>query len=196
MKDSELVQYLHELYTAVSKNPAAYNKTTEDLVTMGNAAGDLQEKLENNTLMQDMAKAAVLAKNASRKKGEEIARGFIAQIKSDPLVSEGDKIAVRIQKRSPNAARMGVTAPTNLSASGYSTGSIQLKWRNGGNKYGTIYQIEACFGNEGSYSIIGSDTKCKFTHTGQTPGVMIRYRVCAKRHGITSAPSNEAIVYG
>ena len=42
---------------------------------------------------------------------------------------------------------------------------------------------------------IGAPTATKFTHTGQTPGTEITYRVRARRRNVISSPSNIATLY-
>ena len=58
-----------------------------------------------------------------------------------------------------------------------------------------MYVIEALLGDTNGFQMVDVVTDTKYIHKGQTPGVMIVYRVRAKRGDNLSIPSNEAAVY-
>lgn len=86
-------------------------------------------------------------------------------------------------------------APTNLTAKGADTGVTQLIWKSGGNASGTTYVIEARPGSTGAFVFVNITTKTRFSHTGQTSGVRMEYRVKARRATNESPFSNTAVVY-
>lgn len=191
-----MLNYLHEVNSVITADLTAYHKQAADLLPITTAAAALAAAIDDNTIKQDAAIAATKAKNAAHLAGLNTVKSLVNQILMDPTITDADKNALRLYERDMTASTTGLLPPMNVVVVGFSDGTNKLTWKSGGNPTGTIYQIEARKGVETGYTIIGTETKCKFNHINQTPGVMIRYRVLAKRHGELSSPSNEAVVYG
>lgn len=87
-------------------------------------------------------------------------------------------------------------SPIDLVVTGFSNGINRLKWKGNGNKYGTIYIIEAKFGDSAEWVIVDVVKSTKFDHKNQSPGAKAQYRVKAKRGESVSTASNVAVIYG
>lgn len=85
--------------------------------------------------------------------------------------------------------------PTDLVVTGTSDGVNHLKWKRNGNRQGTLFVIEAKFGDSNAWVIVDVTTSVKYEHKNQTPGVKVQYRIKAKRGDAESTASNIAIVY-
>ncbi|MEQ1933320.1 MAG: hypothetical protein ABL962_05505, partial [Fimbriimonadaceae bacterium] len=88
-----------------------------------------------------------------------------------------------------------VSTVTDVSVAGYSNGTNKLSWNRAGNAQGTMFMIEAKIGTSTTWVQVGGTTKKAFTHSGQTPGVQVIYRIIAQRNTVSAEPSNTAIVY-
>lgn len=87
------------------------------------------------------------------------------------------------------------STPTELSATGYSNGVNAVSWNRANNGYGVSFIVEAKSGN-GGWNIIGVTKRQRFTHSGQTPGETIMYRVQAQSASGSSEYSDTAVIYG
>ena len=105
---------------------------------------------------------------------------------------EGEILACRIESSHSEPTAQ----PTSLLASPDSSGVNSLAWNRNGNKPATTFVIEAMLGASTTFEQIGTTTKTRFDHTGQTPGVKATYRVTAERADISSLPSQSVTVYG
>lgn len=87
--------------------------------------------------------------------------------------------------------------PTDLAAFGYSNGVNKLSFV-GNNTPGSVtYVIEAKIGDTAPYVVVGTTRQQKWDHNGVTPGQFYQYRCRAQAaRNVTSAWSNEAVVYG
>ena len=92
--------------------------------------------------------------------------------------------------------RVNPQMPTELSVAGFSNGVNKLRFTGNNRPSSVTYLIEGRVNDADDYVIIGSTRRQRFRHTGVRPGVPIQYRVRAQAaRGVTSAFSNEAVVY-
>jgi hypothetical protein len=196
MKENDLLKYAQEVRTILSDDLTGYGKTSADLTALDALAADLQNKIVDKVAKHDAAKAATYIKQKSYEACSNSLKTFVLDILNDSAISDDRKNAIRLFPRTMARTLSAPGTPTDLQAVGFSDGTNKLRWKTGGNIAGTLYQIEARFGDSTSWALVGVVTARKFDHTGQTPGVVTRYRVKAKRHGDLSPSSNEAIVYG
>jgi hypothetical protein len=96
----------------------------------------------------------------------------------------------------PPAGRFPIkaNAPTDISATGSSNGTNELRWKGNNIPGSVVYHVEAQI--EGKWSLIGTTTRQKFDHTGAIPGQTVLYRVYARSARLgRSENSNLAAVY-
>jgi hypothetical protein len=96
----------------------------------------------------------------------------------------------------PPAGRTAIkaNAPTDLSATGFSNGTNELRWKGNNIPGSVVYHIEAQI--EGKWSLIGTTTRQRFKHEGAIPGQTVIYRVYARSARLgPSENSDLAAVY-
>lgn len=177
-----------------------------NLVALGLVIADLTPSVTNLTTLnttiatfitaQAAAKAATQGKATARKNSEVIVRTLSKRIQANPAVTNALKGQLGLPIRDTPSGPVPPMTPIDLFVNGSDTGINSLSWKGNGNKQGVTYIIEAKIGTATGYLMVDTTTKTKYQHTGQTPGVRAQYRVRAKRADLSSAPSNEAVVYG
>lgn len=168
-------------------------------MTSGQVAGltglatAFQSAVVDNNEAKLNAKGKSATKRLVRTTSEEQFRAAAKVINANPAISSALKSELGLNV-SPSP--VGPVAPVeDLSVKGFSNGDNKLVWKRAGNKGGTVFQVQAKIGGTGPWTIVGTTTRIRFTHSGQTPGVAMLYRIVSERGGTLSSPSNEASVY-
>ncbi len=193
--DAEFAVWFAQFNTALNANLAALGLVAADVTPLTTAKTDLDAKIAANATAQDAAKAATAAKNTSRTNSDNLVRTLARRIAANPAVTPALKQQLGLTVRDTTRTTIVPVAPSTLAVEGRADGTNILTWSANGNKSGTQYIIEAKIGAATAFSQIDFTSKTTFNHTGQTPGVMVVYRVKARRTDMTSAPGNEAAIY-
>lgn len=196
INDNSFAAWLGNFNTVAENNLAALGLTQADLTPGAQAKSDFDEALTANVAAQAAAVAATSAKNNSRRQAEQITRVLARRIQANPAVPASVKEQLGLNVGSPISAPVVPAPPAALVVNGFDNGTNALVWKPGGNKSGTQYVIEAKIGGASAWQLLDVTTRTKWSHTGQRPGVPVLYRICARRGGMSSGCSNEAVVYG
>ena len=194
--DAEFQLWLANFVTVAGANVAALGLLPADITALSGAQATFGGNLGQMKALQASAKAAVATKDASRKTVNNQVRSIVRRIQSNPAVTAALKNQLNINPRNTPKTRTPPAQPTYLLASPDSSGVNSLAWNRNGNKPNTTFVIEAMLGASTTFEQIGTTTKTKFDHTGQTPGVKATYRVIAERADMSSLPSQSVTVYG
>jgi hypothetical protein len=194
--DRELLAWLKNFNRVAANNKAALGFTEDDLTELMTAEQAFDAKLSANDTAQQAALAATQEKNTAHKAAEKLARRKGQGIQAREGVSAGLKDQLGLTVRDGVRSVSTAETPIELVAMPHADGTNTLKWKAGGNKSGTQYLIEAKVGESGAWALVDAVTRISYTHTNQTPGQKVRYRVRAKRGDKTSGYSNVAGVYG
>jgi hypothetical protein len=194
--DRELLAWLKNFNKIAADNRAALGLTEDDLAELTAAETNFEMRLSANDTAQQAALAATEEKNAAHKVAEKLARRKGQGIQAREGVSDGLRDQLGLRVRDGVRSVSSVETPLELVAMPHADGTNTLKWKAGGNKAGVQYLIEAKVEESGAWALVDATTRTSYTHTGQTPGQKVRYRVRAKRGEKTSGFSNEAGVYG
>lgn len=174
-------------------NAAALGLTAANVTEITNAASNFATKLSASEAAKAAAHGAVATTKAQRTSSTATFRKFARLFMANPNI---DKNLLGQLGLPTTPGTLGpVTNPINLSATGFSNGQNKLKWGRNGNSSNTTFNIEARIGDSNTWTWVGSTTKTKWTHEGQTPGTQVTYRVFAQRAEVRSGYSNEAVVY-
>lgn len=166
--------------------------SAQQILTIQNQSATFSSNLDTVDAMKLELQGEVAGKDQARKIATTTARNFAKQIKGTPGVTPQILGALGIV--SSNSTNP-VVPVTNLSANGCSDGINRLKWNRNGNSTGTMFLIESRFENSTIWNFVAAVTKTSFNHENQTPGQTQYYRIKSTRSGITSNPSDPAVVY-
>lgn len=192
-QDAQYNDWATNFASVAGANAAALKLGLPDVTAINGAATTFATDYIAVNAARNAFKGAVSAKNATRKSSEATLRSYAKLILANPTISPALKGQLGLN---PGVTPSGpVTAPVQLSATGYGNGTNQLAWKRNGNARSTVFIVEAKFGDSPNWTVIEVTTRVRFAHEGQTPGQKVVYRVSAKRGPNQSAPSNEAVVY-
>ena len=194
--DRELLAWLKNFTTTATANKSTLGLTEAELTEMTDARNTLDAKLTANDTAQRVAIAATEEKNRAHQAAASLARKRARAIQARDSVPDSLRDQLGLTVRDATRTSGLPETPPELLATPHADGTNTLKWKAGGNKPGTQYLIEARTGESAVWALVDAVTKTSYTHTGQTPGQKVRYRVRAKRSDTTSSYSNEAGVYG
>ena len=194
--DAEFQLWLANFVTVAGANTAALGLLPADITALSGAQSTFGGNLGQMKAMQASAKSAVANKDTSRKTVNNQVRSIVRRIQSNPAVTVALKNQLVINPRNTPKTHTSPAQPTSLLASPDTSGVNSLAWNRNGNKPTTTFVIEAMLGASTTFEQIGTTTKTKFDHTGQTPGVKVTYRVTAERADMSSLPSQSVTVYG
>lgn len=135
------------------------------------------------------SKAAVSAKNESASVVREQIAQYAKTWRANPAIKDSVLADMNVPPHQTQGSQTPAVPPTNLSFSFSGTGLIDLTWKRGGNKSGTVYNIQTREGTTGAWSVAFTTTKTKATISGN-PGTPLYIRVVAIRGASVSAPSN------
>ncbi len=134
-------------------------------------------------------------KDAARDQFDAAVRKVARVIQSDAEVPDALKVGLGLKPHTGVRSRGAPVTPTDLRVQADANGDHRLAWNRLTNKPNTNFMIEAQIGDDPAWRLIGAANAARFTHTGQSPGVRIAYRVAAHRAGRASVPSAAAVLY-
>ena len=193
--DTDFSQWFGGFIAGANGNLPVLSMTAADITALQALKTDLDTKLATETTARNGAIAATAAKNVSRKAANTQASFRAKIILANPNIPVSVKEQLGLTVRSAPTATSPVV-PTGLSAYPIASGkNNRLEWDGNNNRQGTQYVIEAKRSVNGAWSFVDFTSKTKYDHLNQTPGRAIAYRVRAKRAGLQSPVSNEAVAY-
>ncbi|WP_395139813.1 hypothetical protein [Armatimonas sp.] len=193
--DREFLAWLKNFNQVAVVNKTVFGFTTDDLSELTAAETTLEDAIATNDAAQSAAQAAMTAKTQAQSAAMTSAR-TAAQRAQTSKATDALRDALGITVRDKVRSTLTAQTPLDLVATPHADGTNTLKWKSGENKPGTQYLIEAKAADAGAWALIDAITRTSYTHTSQTPGQKVRYRVRAKRGDSTSGYTNEVGVYG
>ena len=194
-EDHNLEPYVVNLAAVMLANLTAFGISQAQYDALDGFLAKFQTKLAAHVTAQAAAKAATEAKNLARTDLIDCFTELVNLIQAKKDVPNELKDAAGIPVHDKIPTEIIPVPPTELTAESFTNKKNGLNWKNGGNKPGTLYVIEAKIGEATSFSFVDVITATKYEHTDRTVGVKAIYRVRAKRGNKISDPSNEAAVY-
>ena len=166
-----------------------------DVTTLTGLKTTLDTDIANRIAAEEAAEAATATQNGSRDAGNSGLDSVSKKVIADPALTDALAIQLGMTVRDTVPSTITPVAPANLVVVGTDTGESKLDWDSGGNLPGVTYIIDARSLTTSPFVFVSTTTATKFTHTGQTPGVRMEYRVKAKRGNLESPYSNTAVVF-
>jgi hypothetical protein len=163
-------------------------------LTIGTLPTTLGSQAAQAAIAEGERKAAVSARNATRKR----VRDLMSQVRDALKAGLAPKLQYDLCGFDFPATRSTYEAqdPSELSAFGYSNGVNRIRF-SGNNKPGrVVYEIWRRHGDTVDWGMHALTRKQSFTDTGITPGQYYEYKVRAVAAKSVSNFSNSAVVYG
>ena len=194
--DAAFQAWLANFVAVAVANKEQLALTTQDVTALNGVQSSFAANFAALKTAQAAAKGATSTKDASRKGANNEARLLVRRFQSIPTLNATLKNQLGINPRTNKPTHPDPAQPTKLTVTPDASGVNRLQWNRAGNKPTTTFVIEAMLGAATSFEQIGTTTKTKFDHTGQTPGVKATYRVTAERADMSSLPSQSVTAYG
>jgi hypothetical protein len=194
-KPLELSLWLGNASTVANANLAAMGLVTVDVTNLNTAKTNLDTANVNVESTKEAYRAAVVARNVATRTAVATARAFSKKVQGYAPCPANLKMQAGLNVRKTPEKQTPPNDPNKLVATGFDNGTTLLTWLTDSNKRGTVYQIEAQSPGETDFKIIAVTSKSRYELTGQTPGEMVTFRVCAIRSDMMSGYSNTAVVY-
>lgn len=195
MNPTEFAVWLETFIEAATANAAEAGMKTGELTNLKTMKGELDDFIKAENDAQQAASAANVKMHSKHRTILEKIRSYNTTFKNDKNISDEVKVALGFNLDDEVPSTLEPQAPQNLFAQGFSNGVNSLSWKRSGNNERTQFIVEAKIGAATDFTMVGSTTRTRFDHEGQTPGAQAIYRVYAQRGKLKSQPSNEAIVY-
>lgn len=195
LSNSKFRELLDKILEKADGNAADYFLTQSQLDELKTVKTTLTNEITDQTTKQAAAKAATQKLGQTRKGADKLVSLVKKTMKANSKFTADKYVDLGFDADDLTPSAIAPQTPLDLSVTGFSNGTNELKFKRNGNKTATVFIIEAKIGDAASYSIIGTTTKTTFRHTGQKPGLKILYRVRAQNGDQLSEYSNEAIIY-
>ncbi len=168
--------------------------STTQTTALNTAVTNFDSAVTDVTAAKAALKSAVEAQNAARTAVLEALSSCASTIYNNPAVTDTMIASAGYEPRDTNRAKQNPFTPTDLIATPFANGNVELKWNKGQNTYGSVYVIEARFG-EGDWAVVYQTTRVKATISGFNPGELAWFRVSAVRNEESSIPTDEVVIY-
>jgi hypothetical protein len=193
--DAEFKEFSTNFAKKVGIHKAELPVSEAQVTELDNNSSNFNTKYTVHIDAQDTAEGATVDKNESRKTLVVNIRDVAGAIQADKSVPNNLREILGLPVHDTTHSVINPEVPEDLTAIVSLDKIIQLDWKAGLNKPGTMYAVEAKIGDAAQYSLIDMTTKTKYAHKNQTPGIKINYRIYAKRADKVSPHSNIATVY-
>ncbi len=194
-KETEIPAWLTNFATVATANStmlALPANTVTDITTLNSTLITQQNAVKAT---REAAKSAVVANNVTVKAIKAKITITNRNIQGNANATPAVKEALGLNPKYAPARPVKPKRPELLTATITATGEGLLKWKSGGNKSGTTYEIFAKRGTETDYTMIGSSGKTTFSDTAVTPGEETFYQVRSRRSDSYSPFSTFAVLY-
>lgn len=178
----------------LSAQRAAFGLTTTQTTALDTAVTNFDSAINDVIAAKAALKSAVEAQDAARTSVLEALSNCAATIYNNSAVTDTMIASAGYEPRDTNRSKQFPFTPTDVIATPFANGNVELKWNKGQNTYGSVYVIEARFG-EGDWAVVYQTTKSKVTLTGFNPGDLAWFRISAIRNEESSAPTEEVVIY-
>lgn len=195
-KDADLQGWLTNFLAAVKQDAALLGLSPADVGNLESRVDDFSSRLGSVSAGKTTFESAVAAKTTARGLTETDVREYVRRIQANPDVDNALKVSLGITVRSDTRSTTPPTTPTGVLAQPFASGVNLLEWNRNNNKPGTQFVIECKPPLAETWVFAAVSTKTRFSHTGQTPGAALLYRITAQRGGESSMPSEAVMVYG
>lgn len=192
--DREFLTYLERMLRNLYKHREELGLTERQFDLLEEEIFSYSDALHSHAAAQAEAQAATQAKNNAKAAITYSLREFNRVMQADKQISDDLKETMGLPVYSKTKERVSPEDPARLVVEEMASGTNRLRWNSEGNKYGTMYMVEAQQ-EDGEWTVIGVTTKSSYDHLGQTPGRQICYRVRAQRRDELSEPSNVVTAY-
>ncbi len=193
-KDALYKSWIATFASVATANATLLNLSTGQTTALTTASSDFTTAYNANRSAKANAKGKAAAKRTSRTSSEALFRATAKVITANPDISDDLKAELGLNVAPPPATP--VVPVADLAVSGFANGDNKLVWKRNGNTKTTSFLIQAKYGSSNTWTLVAATNTIRYTHSGQTPGLQVIYRVISQRGGVQSSPSNEAIVYG
>jgi hypothetical protein len=196
-KKEDLYQdWLENFASVVSTHVQELGLTTQQVTDIGNDSTLITTSLRDIASLRDTLGGKIETKDNDIKATKARIRKIVTQIQGNPNVTVILKRQLRLNTHETPRTNTPPVTPLGLQAEPFINGTNLLTWKAGDNKPNTRYVIEYRVGNTGAYSYLANTTATKYSHTGQTLGVLVWYRVRAERRKLASDWTEGESVYG
>jgi hypothetical protein len=191
-RDNVAKQWLTNFATVAQANATALGLTAGQATTLGNTVKDFATGIDDVESARNAYRGAVQSKVNARFNATKLVRPYAQRWMNSGTIAES-LLAELGLPITPHTTSL--EDPKELVAVGYSNGDNKLSWKRNGNRNGTVFVIEAKYGASTNWGQIDAVTSTRYTHSNQTPGTQVVYRVRARRGEAVSGYSNTAVVY-
>ncbi|MCX6153145.1 MAG: fibronectin type III domain-containing protein [Candidatus Kapabacteria bacterium] len=193
--DPNFQDWLGNFITVANANLVALGLLSTEMTQLSTDKSDFDTAITDNETKQAAAKAATEHKKVVRGTAETYARALVKRIQAKVGVTTELKAQLQITVPGSAPAPPPIPfPPIGLYATIVGSGSYQLTWQKNGNANGTLFVVEAIIGTSTAWVPVFTTSKLSYTHSGNTPGMKITYRVKGQRGEIQGPPSNYAVV--
>lgn len=192
--DSALPEFGLNFATVASANLASIGLVAGDITTLNTLRTPFMNGLDTVEAAKQSVKGAVTAKETAKAAYVSKLRELANKVLGTPNAPANVINQLGLNPPHSKPTKKSPTVPSNVSAVAFAIGVNEIKWKPNGNIAGTQYVVEYTF-DTSEWIIAGTTTATKFSHTGQTPGTALWYRVTAQRRNIQSEPSQSVGVY-
>lgn len=159
-----------------------------DLAEIDAAASGFSDDLLLLVAAKSALNSAIKRKDAQKESSQAVIAKWAKVFRANPEISNATLANLQLAHHHVKGTRTSPTIPTKLIANSDGQGNIGLKWDRGGNRNGTVFEIQSRTSVNGEWRFIASTTKVRFQL--QAPvGKRIEFRVRATRASQSSAYS-------
>jgi hypothetical protein len=196
IKDAELQAWLANFASGVTKDAELLGFTTADVKNLEDRVTEFADSVGNVNVGKTAFEAAVVTKQTTRSLTEAEVRELVRRIQANPNVDNAVRVNLGITVKSDARTSTPPTTPTDVIVQPLSNGVNLLVWSRNTNKPNTQFLIECKSPAADGWAFVAVNTKTRFSHTGQTHGPPLLYRITAQRAEQGSLPSEPVMVYG
>lgn len=192
-KDAEYGPWIINFASVATANATLLNLSVGQAATLTGLATVFESAQADSIATKAAAEGATATKRGFRTASEQQFRVTAKIIAANPNITDALKSELGL---SVVPGTLGPVVPViDLSATGFANGDNNLRWKRNGNANGTTFRVEAKYGASSEWTFVATTNRIRYVHTGQTPGVMVTYRIISQRGEVQSSPSSETVIY-
>lgn len=193
MTNSALRTLATQMATVMGASPTTYGATAAQVTALTTANTTFGTDLTNTEAAKEAYKAAVRTQEDDRAVLVNNVALLARQMYNKSGITDAQVAATGLAVRDHTRTNIMPTQPTNLLATPYADGSVDLKWTKN-NPYGVTFFIEASI-DGGAWTQVFATKRGSIKLYGFTPGTPTSFRIKAENRGVVSAASNESEIY-
>lgn len=178
----------------VNTNKTVLSMTAAEVTALTNLVNSFTTQLTAYNNAKLTAKAARVTKDEQKEIARDALMGYVAKWRANLAVPDALLAQLLVAPHNSPGSSSAPVTPTDFLATGMADGTVELKWKRGGNRGSTTFIVEYKSPSATTWKTLAIVGKTRYEATAPV-GVPIQFRITAQKSDDKSTPTAPQTVW-